>query len=479
MNNSKNIFEKSIKNRRGMIFPKTDNLTNLNHELLRKTQCDLPELSELDVVRHFTNLANLNFSLDANFYPLGSCTMKYNPKITEKIAAYDSFNNTHPFLSYLPEASKYMQANLAVVYYLEKYLSEIVGMPFVTSHPMAGSHGEFLGTLIIKEYHKAKGNKKNTILIPDSAHGTNPASAAMAGFEVVSVQSKPNGEVDLEALKTKVNDDIAGIMLTCPNTLGIFETNIKKIAEIMHNHDALMYYDGANLNAILGKVKPGDLGFDIVHINLHKTFATPHGCGGPGAGPIGVAEKLAEFLPYPRVIKKNSKFEVSFKYDDSLKVTPFWGNFLVLVKALVYILILGKEGLISASENAVLNANYILAKLKPYFEIQYENKIMHEAVFSADKQAKNGVRALDIAKALIDQGIHPPTIYFPLIVKECLMIEPTETESKETLDEFIEKMIEIVELAEKNPAVFQEFPKTTSVGRLDETKAARELKVCL
>ncbi|MFA5880202.1 MAG: aminomethyl-transferring glycine dehydrogenase subunit GcvPB [Candidatus Margulisiibacteriota bacterium] len=474
------IFEKSIPNRRGFTFSSPDNIKiALDSKFLRESEPKLPELSEFDVVRHFTRLSQLNFSLDTNFYPLGSCTMKYNPKITEKIASLSGFTDLHPMLLHVPNSKNYYQGALEVVYELEDALCQITGMNACSLQPMAGAHGELAGVMIIAAYHKAKNNQKKYVIIPDSAHGTNPASAAMVGYEIITIPSLANGEIDFEILKGKLTSEVAAIMLTCPNTLGIFETKINEIAALAHKEDALLYYDGANLNAILGKVRPGDLGFDIIHINLHKTFATPHGTGGPGAGPIGVKEKLTQFLPGIKVIKnQDNTFDLDTKSEESIGIlAPFFGNFLVLLKALVYIKLLGKEGLTAVSEIAVLNANYLLAKLKSYFKISYENKILHEVVFSAEDQAKQGVRALDIAKALIDKGIHPCTIYFPLIVKEALMIEPTETESKETLDEFILILEEILKEANENPGVFINYPETTLVSRLDETKAARDLVV--
>lgn len=474
------IFEKSTLNRRGITFTKVKKSpNNLNPNLLRQSELGLPELSELDIVRHFTRLSTLNFSLDANFYPLGSCTMKYNPKITEKIANLPGFTDLHPMLIYVPETEFLYQGALKVVYELEHALAEITGMAACSLQPMAGAHGELTGIFMVAAYHKAKNNQKKYVIVPDSAHGTNPASAAMVGYEIITIPSLANGEIDLAALQEKITPEVAAIMLTCPNTLGIFETKIQEIAALAHKNDALLYYDGANLNAILGKVRPGDLGFDIIHINLHKTFATPHGTGGPGAGPVGVKKELIPFLPGFKVVEISDYFLIdrTITKESIGRITPFFGNFLVLLKALVYIKLLGKEGLTEVSEKAVLNANYLFTKLKTYFDVSFENKILHEAVFSAVKQAKSGVKALDIAKALIDKGIHPCTIYFPLIVKEALMIEPTETESKETLDDFISIMQEILMEADTNPQVFANYPINMVVTRLDETKAARDLIV--
>ncbi|MFH0732964.1 MAG: aminomethyl-transferring glycine dehydrogenase subunit GcvPB [Candidatus Omnitrophota bacterium] len=472
------IFEKSRAGKKGYSLPSDDvsQVRMLEENYTRKKQAQLPEVSELDVVRHFTNLSKLNFSVDSNFYPLGSCTMKYNPKFTEGLASLEGFTCLHPLLAQVTGGEKFTQGALEIIFNLEQSLCEITGMDEFTTQPLAGAHGELAGILIIAAYHKHKGNKKNVVLIPDSGHGTNPASAAIAGYSVKQIPSDKSGVVDINLLKQALTDDVAALMLTCPNTLGIFNPRIKEITELVHKAGALIYYDGANLNAILGRARPGDLGFDVVHLNLHKTFATPHGGGGPGAGPVGVKKDLAEFLPMPRLIKSADNFKFDFDKKLSIgSIAPFYGNFLVLVKAYAYILLLGKDGLMQASEMAVLNANYIMNKLKNYYDLPFERTCMHECVFSAQRQAKNGVHAIDIAKALIDKGIHPPTIYFPLIVKEAMMIEPTETESKETLDEFIEVMIELAKLAEKNPQVFKEFPKNTALKRLDEVKAVKDL----
>lgn len=475
------VYEISKTGLSGLTLPKRDvpEAAVLPDKLARKTAAGLPEVSELDAVRHFTRLSRRNFSVDTQFYPLGSCTMKYNPKFTERVAAFDGFASLHPFVTALPGGDKLAQGALEAVWTLENLLCEIAGMDAFTIQPMAGAHGEFAGVSLIAAYHKAKGNKKTKVILPDSSHGTNPASAAMAGYEVVTVASLPNGEVDIAALEAAFDDSVASVMLTCPNTLGIFETNIRKIAEIAHKHDALLYYDGANLNAILGKVRPGDIGFDVVHVNVHKTFATPHGGGGPGAGPVGVKKTLAEFLPEPRVVKNPDKtFSIAKANPKSVgQFAPFFGNFGVLVKSLAYIVVMGRDGLARVSEDAVLNANYILARLKPYYDLPYDRTAMHECVFSANRQAANHVRALDIAKYLIDRGYHPPTVYFPLIVKEAMMIEPTETESKETLDGFIEAMIDAVKLAESNPEAIIGAPFTTPVSRPDETAAARNIDI--
>lgn len=475
----KTIFEKSVSGRTGVDPGEVNekSINNLDSKYTRKTDSGFPELSELDVVRHYVNLSRLNFSVDTEFYPLGSCTMKYNPKINEAVSALPTFSSLHPYMPYLDESSS--QGALEIIYNLSNLFCEITGMKKFTTQPYAGAHGELLGILLMAAYHKNKGNKKKYVIVPESAHGTNPASAAMGGYSVLSVPVDKNGGMDVEAFKTKMNDEVAGIMMTLPSTLGVFENKITEIIEIARKYDALMYYDGANLNAILGKLKPGDAGFDIVHINLHKTFSTPHGGGGPGSGVVGVSSKLVDFLPVPSVSKNaEGTFKLDFNIKNSIgKVASFFGNYGVMLKAYAYIIMLGKEGLIDVSEKAVLNANYVMARLKNHYDLPYDRTCMHECVFTAKKQIKNGVHALDIAKALIDRGIHPPTIYFPLVVEEAIMIEPTETESKETIDEFIDAMIEIAVLAEKDPDSIKQSPLNTKISRPDETKAARELRL--
>ena len=475
------IFDKSVPNRCGVLPPQSDVPTtvNIKKELLRSSSAKLPELSELDVVRHFTELSRRNFGVDTNFYPLGSCTMKYNPKVAERIASYPGFAHLHPLLPQLRMGGLLTQGALEVLYDMDKLLCEITGMAGFTMQPMAGAHGELTGIMIMAAYHRDKGNKKTTVLIPDSAHGTNPASAAIAGYKVVSVPSDSRGVMDVSALKKMVNSETAGLMLTCPNTLGIFEPDIKEICRIIHSVDGLCYYDGANLNAIVGKAKPADFGFDIVHLNLHKTFATPHGGGGPGAGPVGVVEKLLDFLPVSIVVKRNDgTFALEYDRPKSIGyIAPFYGNFAIILRAYVYILMLGKEGLKETAENAVLNANYVKEKLKSYYDLPYPQVCKHECVFSAARQAANGIHAIDIAKALIDAGFHPPTVYFPAIVKESIMIEPTETESKETLDAFIEVMTAIAKTAQIEPEKLKACPVTTPVGRLDETAAAKNVDI--
>lgn len=477
------IFEKSVSGRRCTKFPQSDvaSAKEIPQKYLRKTDCKFPEVSELDLVRHFTNLSKMNFSVDTNFYPLGSCTMKYNPKFMEDIAALEGFSQLHPLLPQLRLGGILTQGALEVLYDMERLLCEMTGMDHFTMQPAAGAHGELTGVMLIAAYHRAKNHKRRYILVPDSAHGTNPASAAIAGYEIINIPSNENGIMDISHLKEKLTQDVAAIMMTCPNTLGLFETEIDKIAKLAHEKGALLYYDGANLNAMLGKCRPGDLGFDVIHLNLHKTFATPHGGGGPGAGPVGVKKELAEFLPISRVTKRDDgTFYLDYKHENSIGyIAPFYGNFLVILKAYAYILLLGKEGLIRTSEHAVLNANYILARLKQYYKTANEKYCMHECVLSAAEFADHGVHALDIAKFLIDNGIHPPTIYFPLIVKEAMMIEPTETESKETLDYFIKCMIEAARLAKENPEILQKAPQTMPISRLDETKAARDMNCAL
>lgn len=473
------VFKKSVPGREGVwpAKPKKDISEFIPSELLRDN-VGLPSLSELDVVRHFTRLSLKNYGVDGNFYPLGSCTMKYNPKFTEKVAALPGFSKLHPIMPQLKGAGRHCQGALEVIYETEQLLCEITGMSGFTLQPMAGAHGELTGAMLIAAYHRDKGNKKTKVICPDSAHGTNPASASIAGFEVISIESK-DGIISPEALAEVLDDDVAALMMTCPNTLGLFETHLPEIVKMLHEKDALLYYDGANLNAIMGKMRVGDAGFDVVHLNLHKTFATPHGGGGPGSGPVGVSEKLLPFLPVSRVKKlEDGSFFLEYDHPKSIGyVAPFYGSFGVFLKAYAYILRLGREGIIRASENAVLSANYMRKRLEDYFEIPYNKICMHEFVSSAAKQAENGVRALDIAKALLDKGYHAPTIYFPLIVKECMMIEPTETESKETLDAFIDDLIEIAQIAEVDPDALHAAPIYLPVSRLDETAAARKMEL--
>jgi len=474
------IFKKSIPGRTGVSLPAMDvpDRQDIPRVYRRASDAPLCELSELDVVRHFTWLSRRNFGVDTGFYPLGSCTMKYNPKILERIASLEGFIDLHPFLPQLRHGGMLVQGALMVMYEFERLLCEIMGMDAFTLHPMAGAHGELTGMMLIAAYHRNKGNAKREVIIPDEAHGTNPSSAAIAGFQTRPVPTDPaTGMLDLAALEKAVTDATAAIMLTNPNTLGIFNDKIARVVEIAHRHDALVYYDGANLNAILGKFRPGDAGIDVMHVNLHKTFATPHGGGGPGAGPVGVRKHLAEFLPISRVVKRtDNTYTLDYDYPKSIGyMAPFYGNFLICLRAYAYTLLLGAKGLVEVSENAVLNANYVMHRLKDVYDLPFDRSCMHEFVLSAKKQNVFNVHALDIAKAVIDRGFHPPTVYFPLIVKEAMMVEPTETESKETLDAFIAVMRELAAEAERNPDSLRNAPSTTPISRPDEVKAAKDM----
>ncbi len=472
------IFEKSKEGRRAIVLDPLDvPEAELPSELRRKEAAALPEVSELDIVRHFTLLSQRNFGIDSHFYPLGSCTMKYNPKIAEVVAALPGFAHLHPHLSTSEALWDRCQGALELTQRFEGLLAEIAGMEEVSLQPIAGAHGELAGTLLMAAYHRDKGHTHKTkIIIPDSAHGTNPASAAIAGFDIVEVPSGPDGMIDFEAYSKAMDDDVAGVMTTCPNTHGLFEKRIDEIAKLAHKHDALLYYDGANLNAIMGKCRPGDLGFDVMHYNVHKTFATPHGMGGPGCGPVGVGAKLAPYLPGPRVIKQeDGRFGLAMPEKSIGRMAPFFGNFMMAVRGYAYIRHLGGEGLKEVSEAAVLNANYIHARLKGAYQSAFDGRFMHECVFSATAQAAKGAKAVDIAKAVLDYGMHAPTVYFPLTVKESIMIEPTETESRETLDAFCDAMLEIADAAEKEDGAFADSPRKTPVGRLDEVRAAKEL----
>ena len=471
-------FDKSSPGRRA-IRPQASDIDKpvvINPSLLRRRPAELAELSELDVVRHFTALSKLNFGVDTGFYPLGSCTMKYNPKACERAAALPGFARLHPLLPQLPGGPNLVRGALAVLHEVDLLLREICGMAEFTLQPLAGAHGELTGAMIMAAYHADRGNAKTTILIPDSAHGTNPASAAIAGFTVKSIPSDADGLMDVDALAEAIDADVAGLMLTCPNTLGLFNPRVKDICRMIHDVDGLVYYDGANLNALLGRCRPGDLGFDIVHVNLHKTFATPHGGGGPGAGPVGVVRRLVDFLPISVVrMRQDGSYALDYDRPKSIGyVAPFYGNFGVIVRAYVYMLMLGRDGLRRVADHAVLNANYIRARLKDHYDLPHKQRCMHECVFSASRQLVRGVSAMDIAKGIIDRGMHPPTVYFPLTVNEAMMIEPTETESKQALDEFIDAMIALAELAESNPKAFAAMPTTTPVTRLDEVRAARK-----
>lgn len=470
------IFEISKPGRVGYSLPEMDVPTVELEQLLpegyiREEAPELPEVFELDIMRHYTALSNRNHGIDSGFYPLGSCTMKYNPKINENVARFAGFAHIHP----LQDESS-VQGALELMYDLQEHLIEITGMDQVTLQSAAGAHGEWTGLMMIRAYHEANGDTKRTkVIVPDSAHGTNPASATVAGFETITVKSNEHGLVDLEDLRRVVGEDTAALMLTNPNTLGLFEENILEMAEIVHTAGGKLYYDGANLNAVLSKARPGDMGFDVVHLNLHKTFTGPHGGGGPGSGPVGVKADLIPFLPKPLVTKRGEEFVLDYDRPQSIgRVKPYYGNFGINVRAYTYIRSMGPDGLKAVTEYAVLNANYMMRRLAPHFDLPFDRHCKHEFVLSGRRQKKLGVRTLDIAKRLLDFGYHPPTIYFPLNVEECIMIEPTETESKETLDGFIDKMIQIAREAEENPEIVQEAPHSTVVGRLDETLAARK-----
>lgn len=468
------IFEIGSPGRRGYSLPPLDVPRKevssvIPSSLLRKSPPALPEVSELDVVRHYVSLSKKNFSVDANFYPLGSCTMKYNPKVNEDVIKQPRYLCLHPY-----QKEETVQGLLGILYHLQELLCEIVGADAFCLQPAAGAQGEFTGLLIMHAYHTDRGNPRKKILVPDSSHGTNPASAALCGYQVVQVKSNDRGRVDLEDLRRLVDRDVAGMMLTNPNTLGLFEEEVLEIAALIHEAGGLLYYDGANLNPLLGMARPGDMGFDIVHVNTHKTFSTPHGGGGPGAGPVGVKQFLAKYLPTPRIVKEKDGYRVQNDFPKSIgKLNAFYGNVGVLLRAYAYIRSLGKEGLLKTGRHAVLNANYLLKGLEPFYEVAYPEMCMHEFVLSASRQKEKGVRALDIAKRLIDFGVHPPTVYFPLIVPEAIMIEPTESESRQTLDYFIEVMQKISKEAEENPSLFHEAPVSAPVHRLDEVWAAR------
>jgi len=470
------IFEVSKPGRIGFSLPEMDvPELDLNGLLpvgyVREEEPNLPEVSELDIMRHYTALSKRNHGVDSGFYPLGSCTMKYNPKINENVARYSGFAHIHP----LQDESS-VQGALGLMYDLQQHLIEITGMDEVTLQPAAGAHGEWTGLMMIRAFHEANNDVKRTkVIVPDSAHGTNPASATVAGFETVTVKSNEDGLVDLEDLRRVVGEDTAALMLTNPNTLGLFEENILEMAEIVHGAGGKLYYDGANLNAVMSKARPGDMGFDVVHLNLHKTFTGPHGGGGPGSGPVGVKADLIPYLPKPVLAKRGEEYVFDYDRPQSIgRVKPYYGNFGINVRAYTYIRSMGPDGLKAVTEYAVLNANYMMRRLQPHFDLPFDRHCKHEFVLSGRRQKKLGVRTLDIAKRLLDFGYHPPTIYFPLNVEECIMIEPTETESKETLDGFIDTMIQIAKEAEENPEIVQEAPHTTVVGRLDETTAARK-----
>ena len=475
------IFSKSKPGRRAFLLPENDvpdRLHDLSAKFRRKSNPELPEVSENELMRHMVALSNKNYHIDKGMYPLGSCTMKYNPKINEYMARLDGFANIHPL-----QDESTIQGALELMYNLQEMLAEISGMKKVSLQPAAGAHGEFAGILAIRKYHEVNGNlaTRKKILVPNSAHGTNPASAAMCGFDVVGIKVLENGMTDVEDLKLHLNDQVAGMMITNPNTVGIFEVNISEICDLVHQCGGLMYMDGANLNAILGISRPGDMGFDVMHFNLHKTFSTPHGGGGPGSGPVGVNSTLEEYLPKPVVEKRDGKFVLNCKCEHTIgKLHGFYGNFAMMVRAYTYIRIHGPKGLKAISENAIINANYVLNRLKNYYDAPYANeKIMHEAILSSSNLKKNyDVNTLDVAKRLMDYQFHPPTVYFPLIVHECLMIEPTETESKETIDSFCEAMISIANEAKDNPQLVKTAPHSLELGRLDDAHAAKYINVC-
>ncbi len=464
----KTIFEKSNGTDGINLTDEMVNIDFLPENLLREDKAGLPQLSELDVMRHYKELSDMNFCIEKGFYPLGSCTMKYNPKVNEFLASLEGFN-IHPNTD-----DNMAQGSLKLMYNLQQALLKVTGMDAITLQPSAGAHGEMTGMMIIKKYFDTIGENRTKVIIPDSAHGTNPASAKMAGFDIVEIKSNEKGQVDIDALKAVLDKDVAAIMMTNPNTLGIFEEGVEEISKIMHANGSLLYYDGANFNAIMGYTNPKLMGFDVVHLNLHKTFSTPHGGGGPGAGPVAVVEKLKDYLPTPVIEFDGEKYFRNYNLKNSIgSVKDFYGNFSVLVKAYAYILMMGKN-LKCASENAVLNANYLKEKLKDYYELPYDQPCMHEFVITGEKQKhENGVSTLNIAKALMDGNTHPPTVYFPLIVHEAIMIEPTESENKEKLDEFVDTMIDIAKEAKINPEKILTAPHTTPVKKIDEVTAAR------
>ncbi|QED48610.1 aminomethyl-transferring glycine dehydrogenase subunit GcvPB [Cytobacillus dafuensis] len=470
------IFELSTPGRIGYSLPEMDvPETDINELIpagyLREEEAELPEVAELDIMRHYTALSNRNHGVDSGFYPLGSCTMKYNPKINENVARFPGFAHVHP----LQDESS-VQGAMELMYDLQEHLIEITGMDQVTLQPAAGAHGEWTALMMVRAFHEANGDLKRTkVIVPDSAHGTNPASATVAGFETITVKSDDNGLVDLDDLRRVVGEDTAALMLTNPNTLGLFEEHILEMAEIVHGAGGKLYYDGANLNAVMSKARPGDMGFDLVHLNLHKTFTGPHGGGGPGSGPVGVKADLIPFLPKPVLVKQDDKYVFDYDRPQAIgRVKPYYGNFGINVRAYTYIRTMGPDGLKAVTEYAVLNANYMMRRLQDAYDLPFDRHCKHEFVLSGRRQKKLGVRTLDIAKRLLDFGYHPPTIYFPLNVEECIMIEPTETESKETLDAFCDAMLQIAKEAEENPEIVQEAPHNTVIGRLDETLAARK-----
>ncbi|RME86590.1 MAG: glycine dehydrogenase subunit 2 [Planctomycetota bacterium] len=467
------IFEISQKGRKGSFVPPVEKKYSLSEKFRRREKANLPEVSELDVVRHYTHLSQKNFSIDTHFYPLGSCTMKYNPRFHEIVAGDPNFRNLHP----LQDASQ-LQGILAILWEVEEYLKELTGMDGLTFQPSAGAHGELTSLLMIHKYFKDHNEVRPHVLIPDSAHGTNPASAALVGFRTIKVKTDSEGLLDMEDFQSKVDEKTAALMITNPNTLGLFEKNIQKMADILHNKGAFLYMDGANFNAIIGVARPGDFGVDLMHLNLHKTFSTPHGGGGPGSGPVAVKEKLLPYLPAPVIRKEGDTYQFAKPKKTIGKVRSFYGNIGVILRAYCYLRSHGPEDFRDIAYYSVLNANYLAALVKDFMEIPYGERCMHEFVGTGKELKKYGVRTLDVAKRLLDYGFHAPTIYFPLVVPEALMIEPTETESKQTLDRFAEALRKIWEEAKENPEVLKEAPHNLPVRRLDEVRAARQPVLC-
>ena len=465
------IFESGSPGRSALFWPQGEKVPGaIPDALLRREIAGFPELGELETLRHFTRLSQRNFAIESQFYPLGSCTMKYNPKINEVVARFPGFAQVHPLAP-----GDLLQGALALLFELERMLAEISGMEHVSLQPSAGAQGELTGLMMIRACLTERGNSRRKIIVPDTAHGTNPASSNLCGYEVVQISSNEHGVIDTAMVESAMDQDVAAVMITNPNTLGLFETHIEAIAEVVHSRGGMVYLDGANLNALMGIAKPGHMGVDVLHMNLHKTFSTPHGGGGPGAGPVAVRSHLADYLPVPRIVKAGDRFELNEDFEKSIgRVRSFFGNFGVLVRAYAYVLALGGDGLEDVSRMALLNANYIRKKLEKTYQLAYNEPCMHECIFTDRVQQRNGVSTLDIAKRLLDYGYHPPTIYFPLVVSGAFMIEPTETETIETLDGFIEAMVAIAQEAKNDPALVKSAPHTTPVKRLDEARAARK-----